>query len=63
MKIKDLIPEDVGLLVSYRAPGTMVAEVGRIKNWNETYIFVLFEGSNQAKACLPGMLRLVQGQP
>ena len=69
MNISDLIPGDVGKLVTYGSY-RHVAELGRIKSWNEHYVFVVFERpghpeidlSWQAQPCRAVDLRLVQGQ-
>jgi hypothetical protein len=43
--IKRLKPEDKGRWVSYRpdACGDELPEVGRIKSWNDRFIFVVFD--------------------
>jgi len=39
--IKQLKPEDVGRWVAYTTPHG-IAERGRIKWWNDTYIFIVY---------------------
>lgn len=46
MNIADLKPEDVGAWVEYR-PSYGDPERGRIKSWNDKFIFVVYKCDNQ----------------
>ncbi len=46
MKISDLKEEDVGKWVIY-APNDFTREEGKIKSWNDKFIFVVYKCDNQ----------------
>lgn len=48
MKIKDLVKKDIGRTCFY-VPSWGKPEQGIIKSWNDTYIFVVYPGNNNAK--------------
>ena len=48
MKIKDLTEQDKGRYCYY-VPSFGEPELGIIKSWNDTYIFVVYPGNNDAK--------------
>lgn len=48
IKINTLTDSDIGRFVEYRGSGGE-KEIGRIKSWNDKFIFVVYPGNNQAK--------------
>jgi hypothetical protein len=48
IQIKDLGPEHIGKWVEYRA-GTGETERGRIKNWTDKYVRVVYNCDNQGQ--------------
>jgi hypothetical protein len=46
INIKDLKPEDVGRWVRY-IPCVGAPEPGRIKSWNDTFVFVVYKCDQQ----------------
>jgi len=46
IEIKDLKKEDVGRWVEYM-PAHNEPEMGRIKSWNDTFIFVVYKCDNK----------------
>ena len=46
IKIKDLTDNDVGRWVIYRSNGGDKVERGKIKSWNDTNVFVVYNANN-----------------
>ena len=74
MKLQDLTQSDKGRWLSYRPHGQPhITDVGRIKDWNQIYVWVTFSftqrpywdtgpGERTALACLPDALAFVEGR-
>ena len=46
MEIEDLVPADIGAWVEFTKSHQLDPEVGRIKSWNDKFIFVVFKCCN-----------------
>ena len=46
INIKDLKKEDIGKWVTYRSFGGDKVEHGKLKSWNDTWIFVVYNANN-----------------
>ena len=46
VKIVDLIQDDIGKWVTYRSYGGDKVEYGKIKSWNDRFVFVVYNANN-----------------
>jgi hypothetical protein len=69
MKIAELGPTDIGRQVVYGDPFGVRGEYGRLKTWNEHYVFVVFKCDGNwdryqdytAQSCDPRDVRFTKG--